>query len=149
MSIIANNGSKQHGRQTAGRIQMECENMAKATKKTVAKKTATKAPVGAFNKALSLRGDAVLDNRANAIADDAALTYRQTVERLELEDRKLAMEQEALLDLAPDDANSLRAARDFDADQFVKKDIDLAVKRQVHRLRLEAARERLAVLFGA
>lgn len=104
---------------------------------------------GKFSRSLLRNGKEVLSSRAKGIIDVTEMTYRQTVERLEVEGRKLDMEQEEMLDMAPDDVNSLQPAKNFDADDFVKRDIELAKKKQVHALRLKAAKARYKELFGA
>ena len=54
-----------------------------------------------------------------------------------------------MLDLSPTSADSLILATDFNADAFVKKDIDLGVKVRNLLITLEIARESFAKLFGA
>ena len=56
-------------------------------------------------------------------------------------------ERDNMLDLSPTDAKSLVVASDFDADSYVKKDIELGVKIRNSEIKLEIAMGRYNYLF--
>lgn len=53
-----------------------------------------------------------------------------------------------MLDLSPTDATSLVLASDFDAKNYVEKDLELGVKIRNLEIKLEIATKRYAYLFG-
>ena len=56
-------------------------------------------------------------------------------------------DQENMLDLSPENATSLKLASDFDARDYVNKDIELGVKIRLKKIRLEIARKQYKHLF--
>ena len=94
------------------------------------------------------RNRQIREGRAQAIAEDAAVTYRRAVEDLELELRRLRREQENRLDLSPADANSLVPAADFEAAAYVETDLDLAVQIRNTEIKRDLAAARYRYLFG-
>jgi len=87
-------------------------------------------------------------DRAEVIAEDAQVNFRRTIEDLELKIKKLKRERENTLDLAPDHALSLKLAENFDAGEFVQKNISLGVAIRNEEIKLEIARDRYQELFG-
>ncbi|GAA4786511.1 hypothetical protein GCM10023231_13170 [Olivibacter ginsenosidimutans] len=103
---------------------------------------------GAFIDSLKRNNAKIRDDRANAIVEDAQLMYKREVEDLALSLKKLKREQENMLDLSPADANSLVLASDFDAKDYVVKDLEMAVKIRNLEIKLDLATKRYAYLFG-
>lgn len=103
---------------------------------------------GAFLSSLKRNNKAIRDDRAEAIGEDAQVLYRRQIEDLRLAIRRMERDQENMLDLSPDTAISLKLASDFNATEYVMKDLDLGVKIRNESIRLEIAEKRYAYLFG-
>lgn len=103
---------------------------------------------GAFIESLKRNNKQIRADRADAIGEDAQLIYKRQVEDLQMEITKMKREQENMLDLSPSHAQSLILASDFDAQEYVKKDIDLGVKIRNAEIKLEIAQRRYNYLFG-
>ena len=97
---------------------------------------------GAFILSLKRNNKQIRDDRATAIAEDAQLIYKREIEDLEVDIKRMDRDQENMLDLSPENATSLKLASDFDARDYVNKDIELGVK-----IRLEIARKQYKHLF--
>jgi len=102
---------------------------------------------GAFRASLKRNNKQIRDDRAMAIVDSAELKYRRKVEDLELKIIEMERELENMLDLSPTNAQSLTLASDFNADDYIGKDLEVAVKIRNERIRLEVAKERFEHLF--
>lgn len=103
---------------------------------------------GGFVTSLKRNNKKIREDRALAIAEDTYLFYKRKVEDLETYIRKMRREQDYMLDLSPHDATSLILAADFNAEDFVKKDLELGVKIKNAEIKLEVAKERFVFLFG-
>lgn len=103
---------------------------------------------GAFVTSLKRNNRQIREDRATAIAEDAELVYRRSVEDLQLKVTRLLRNREALLDLSPANAMSLMPAADFKADEFVAKEIDLAKNIRDTQILLDIMRKRYTELFG-
>ena len=103
---------------------------------------------GAFISSLKRNNRQIREDRAQAIAEDAQLIYKRTIEDLEMEIKKTKRDRENMLDLSPTDAQSLVLASDFKSMEFTQKDIDLGVKIRNSEITLEIAKKRYAYLFG-
>ena len=103
---------------------------------------------GAFVSSLKRNNKEIKADRASAIAEDAQLVYRRRMEDLELSVKKLKRERDNMLDLSPDNAQSLILASNFNCEDLVSKDIDLGIKIRQAEITLEIARERYNYLFG-
>lgn len=113
---------------------------------TESKKTTVK--TGAFTDSLKRNNEKIREDRANVIAGKANVAYRRKVEDLQLKLDELKAEQESLLDLSPTDANSLILASDFDADDYVSKDVTLGIEIRNTEIKLEIAQKQYKHLFG-
>ena len=102
----------------------------------------------AFLESLKRNNEKIRDDRASAIAEDAQLMYKRETEDLALSLKRLKREQENMLDMSPTDANSLVLASDFDAKDYVSKDLEMSVKIRNLEIKLELAKTRYAYLFG-
>lgn len=103
---------------------------------------------GAFRASLLRNNRQIREERAEAIAEDASVTYRRAVEDLEMELRRLRREQENRIDLSPADANSLVPAAEFEATAYVETDLDLAVQIRNTEIKRDLAAARYSYLFG-
>ena len=108
----------------------------------------TKIPAGAFFDSLTRNNQKIRKDRAQAITEDAQTLYRRVIEDLELGVRRMQRERENMLDLSPTTTQSLVMASDFNAKEFVDKDIELGVKIRNDSIRLEIAKKQYAELFG-
>ncbi|MCF8715680.1 hypothetical protein JM658_12665 [Joostella atrarenae] len=103
---------------------------------------------GAFLDSLKRNNEKIRDDRARAIVEDAQLLYKREAEDLSLLLKRLKREQENMLDMSPTDANSLVLATDFDAKNYVSKDLEMTVKIRNLEIKLELAIKRYTYLFG-
>ncbi len=103
---------------------------------------------GAFIASLKRNNKEIRDDRAAAIAEDAGVMYRRSVEDLELQLNRMRRDRENMLDMSPDNVFSLKLASDFKADLFVAKDIELGVNIRNTEIQLEIARAQYEHLFG-
>jgi len=103
---------------------------------------------GAFIESLQRNNKKIRDDRALAISEDAQMLYKRQIEDTELEIKKLKRERESMLDLSPTTADSLVLASDFNAKNFVSKDIEIGVKIRNLEITLEIAKNRYNHLFN-
>jgi len=103
---------------------------------------------GAFLESLKRNNKKIRADRAKALSEDTELMYRRKVEDLELCVRRLKREQENMLDLSPTHADSLVLASDFNASNYVTKDLDLGVKIRNLEIKLTIAQKRYEYLFN-
>jgi hypothetical protein len=106
-------------------------------------------PNGAFIESLKRNNKQIRDDRAAAISEDAQLLYKREVEDLEVSIRRMERDQDNMLDLSPENAMSLKLASDFNAADYVSKDIELGVKIRNAKIKLEIAKDRYGYLFGS
>ena len=102
---------------------------------------------GAFIDSLKRNNKQIRDDRASSITEDAQMLYKREVEDLELQIKKIRREREAMLDLSPTTAQSLVLASDFNAKDFVDRDIDLGIKIRNLEIKLDIAKDRYTHLF--
>jgi len=102
---------------------------------------------GAFVASLVRNNKKIREDRAIAIAESAEMIYKREVEDLTVQIKQLRRERDAMLDLSPENAQSLVLASDFDAKEFVAKDIDLGIKIRNLEIKLEIASTRYKQLF--
>lgn len=105
-------------------------------------------PDGAFFESLTRNNRKIRRDRAIAIAEDAELIYGRQVQDLEVKLKRMKRERENMLDLSPTNAQSLVLATDFDAEEYVKKDIALGVDIRTTEIKLEIAQAQYKHLFG-
>ena len=102
---------------------------------------------GAFIASLKRNNREIRDDRAAAIAEKAQVMYRRKVEDLELQLNELKRDQEAMLDMSPDNVFSLKMASDFKADEFVARDLKLGVEIRETEIKLDIAQKQYKHLF--
>jgi len=66
-----------------------------------------------------------------------------------MEIKDLKRTRENMLDLSPDTGDSLKLALNFNADDFIKEDVEIGVKIRNLEIKLEIAKNQFARLFGA
>lgn len=110
--------------------------------------TAVVVKEGAFIESLKRNNKQIREDRATAISEDAQLLYKREVEDLNVAVRRMERDQENMLDMSPDNATSLKLASDFNAAEYVAKDIEIGVKIRNAKIRLEIAKARYQHLFG-
>jgi hypothetical protein len=111
--------------------------------------TETTTQTGAFLATLTRNNSKIRADRALAISEDAQTLYKRQIEDMEMELKRLHRERINMLDLSPTDSTSLKLASDFNAQEFVTKDIELGVRARNLVIKLEIARESYKNLFGA
>ena len=110
--------------------------------------TKTDVQTGAFTESLYRNNAKIRKDRADAIIEDAELIYKREIEDLDVELKRLNRELEGMLDLSPTNALNLTLASDFDAKDFVGKDIDIGVRIRNLEIKIGIAKKRYAYLFG-
>jgi len=90
----------------------------------------------------------IREDRAAVIAEDTEITFRRTIEDIELKIKKLNRERDNMLDLSPDHAMSLKLAEKFNSAEFVEKDLRLGIAIRNEEIKLEIAKTRYNFLFG-
>jgi hypothetical protein len=103
---------------------------------------------GAFFESLKRNNRQIRQDRAETIAEDAEMTYKRTIEDMEMEIKRKKRDQEAMLDMSPENTTTLKLASDFDAKAYVEKDIELGTDIYNLEKMLVVARERYHYLFG-
>ena len=103
---------------------------------------------GAFINSLKRNNAQIREDRATAISDDTEVVYRRKVEDLELEIIQLERERNNMLDLSPDNADSLILAKNFNSKDYVEKDVKLSIRIRNTKIAHEIAAERYKELFG-
>lgn len=103
---------------------------------------------GAFVVSLKRTNKAIKDDRAEAIAEDAQMRYRRTVEDLDMDVKRMRRTRENMLDMSPENAMSLMVANDFDSAKFVEEDLKLGIKIRNAEIALEIADTQYERLFG-
>jgi hypothetical protein len=102
---------------------------------------------GAFWESLKRNNRQIREDRAASIVEDAHLIYKREIEDLAVMIKRLKREQENMLDLSPTNADSLVLASDFDAKEYVTKDLELSVKIRNLEIKYELAQKRYQYLF--
>lgn len=103
---------------------------------------------GAFFANLNRNNKAIKKDRAISITEDAQLLYKREIEDMQTDLKRLKRDRVNMLDLSPSDTNSLKLASDFDAKDFVTKDIEIGVKIRNLEIKLEIATKQYDYLFG-
>jgi hypothetical protein len=103
---------------------------------------------GAFRDSLVRSNRKIRADRADAIVEDAETIFRRTIEDLRLNIKRMKRERENMLDLSPETSMSLVLASDFDAKEYVSKELELGVSIRNDEIKLEIAEARYLYLFG-
>ena len=103
---------------------------------------------GAFITSLKRNNRKIREDRAQAIAEDAQVMYKRTIEDLQLSIKRMNRELENMLDMSPENAQSLIVASDFKAEEYVKKELEIGLRIRNAEIKLEIAQKRYKYLFG-
>ena len=103
---------------------------------------------GAFIESLKRSNKAIKDDRAEAIAEDAQMRYRRTVEDLDMEIKRMKRKRENMLDMSPENSLSLMVVDNFDSAEFVDRDVKLGIDIRNAEIKLEIAEKQYNHLFG-
>lgn len=103
---------------------------------------------GAFVESLTRNNKKIRADRALVIAESAQLLFKRAIEDMEMEIKSLRRDRDNMLDLSPSTADSLVLASDFNATEFVNKDLELGLKIRQLTIKLEEAKNRYEFLFG-
>lgn len=103
---------------------------------------------GAFVDSLKRNNAQIRADRADAIAEMAKLKFRRALEDLEIEINTMERERENMLDMSPTNSMSLVLASDFKADEYVSKELKLAVALYNAKIKLSEGKNRFNYLFG-
>ena len=115
---------------------------------TAAGSSVAKPVTGAFMESLVRNNKKIREDRALAIAKNARVKFRRAVEDLDIRIDEMETEREGMLDLSPENVTTLIVASEFDADEFVRKDIQLGVDIRNLKIKRDVAKERCEHLFG-
>jgi len=103
---------------------------------------------GAFMSTLTRNNKKIREDRAISISEDAELIYKRKVEDLETQIKRKKRDRDGMLDLSPTTADSLVLASDFNADNFVAKDLTIGLEIRNLEIALDIAKNRYEFLFG-
>jgi len=106
-----------------------------------------KVMAGAFAESLKRNNQKIRDDRAASICEDAEMMFRRNIEDLKVDIKRMQRERENMLDMSPDDTTSLILASDFDAKDFVRKELTIGVNLRNAEIKLEIAEARYKYLF--
>jgi hypothetical protein len=110
--------------------------------------TTKEVSTGAFASSLKRNNQKIREDRAITIIETTEMLYKRSIEDTEVRLKQLKRDQENMLDLSPSTADSLRLASDFNAQEYVEKDLKLGVEIRNLEIKLEVAKKRYAYLFG-
>lgn len=102
---------------------------------------------GAFVKSLRRNNKQIKDDRALSIAESAHRIFKRTVEDLTDEIKQLTRERDGMLDLGGNTTTNIISLSDFNAQEYVSKDLEIGVKIRLLEVKLEIATKRYNELF--
>jgi hypothetical protein len=85
-----------------------------------------KTTIGALQASLDRNSKQIRSDRARQIADTAKLRFRRKIEDMTMKLIEFQNNQDAILDMSPDNTHSIISATNFDADVFVTTTSKLA-----------------------
>lgn len=103
---------------------------------------------GAFGLSLKRNNKQIREDRANAIVEDAEISFRRILEDDCQKYRRLKVDRENMLDLSPENSTALKLASDFDAQAWSTKDVEISVNMRALAIKINVAAERYKTLFG-
>lgn len=115
---------------------------------TIEQETAQTIHNGAFGASLKRNNKQIREDRANAIVEDAEVSYRRVLEDDCQKYRRLKVDRENMLDMSPENSTSLKLASDFDAQSWSAKDVEISVNMRALAIKINVAAERYETLFG-
>lgn len=103
---------------------------------------------GAFGASLARNASKIKEDRAIAILRNGEKYFRRKVEDITDRISNLETERDSLLDMSPNDINSLVMATDFKAEEFYETEKRLTLQIREARVELEEMQTRYKHLFG-
>jgi len=103
---------------------------------------------GSFVSSLRRNYKQIRDDRALKIAKTAQTLFKRKVEDLANNIDDLKMDRDNLLDLNGTSTTTIISASDFNAEEFVEKDLELGLKIRNLEIKYEIAYNRYNELFG-
>ena len=102
---------------------------------------------GSFVNSLTRNNKQIREDRALAIAEGAELLFKREVEDIATVLKVTRRERESMLDLGGTTTTNIISESDFDAKDFVQKDLELGLKVRNLEIKLEIAQTRYNELF--
>lgn len=102
---------------------------------------------GLFYSSITRGNTQIKKDRGIAIAEKAQLVYKRKIEDIEMAIKEIDRDRKSMLDLSPTNAMSLVAASDFSSEDFLKKDIELGIRKRQLEIELEIVQSRHELLF--
>lgn len=103
---------------------------------------------GTFVTSLRRNNKQIRDDRALAIAEDAELLFKREVEDILTELKRVRRDRDNMLDLGGNNTTNIISLSDFNAKDFVDKDLQLGLKIRNLEIKLEIAQGRYNELFN-
>ena len=105
---------------------------------------------GTFKTDLQRNFKQLKDSRAESVAEDVEIIYKRKIEDLCHEIRNIERDREnIMLDLSPNNVTSaLAVPSDFNAEEFLEKDIQLGIRKRNAEIKLDIVARRYEELFG-
>lgn len=103
---------------------------------------------GAFVGSLKRTNKQIKNDRAVSIAEGTSITYKRTVEDLEMRLKEKRRQRVAMLDMSPENTQSLLLAKDFNPRAWVDEDLKIGLEIRDLEIQLELAKHRYEFLFG-
>jgi hypothetical protein len=102
---------------------------------------------GNFVTSLRRNNKQIRDDRALSIAEDAQMIFKRQVEDLTTEIKRLRRDRDGMLDLGGNTTTNIISLSDFNAVEFVNKDLEIGLKIRNLEIKLEIAEKRYNELF--
>lgn len=118
------------------------------TASTINVETQLKELKGSFVSSLRRNYKQIRDDRALKIAKTAQTLFKRKVEDLANNIDDLKMDRDNLLDINGTSTTAIISASDFNADDFVEKDLELGLKIRNLEIKYDIALSRYNELFG-
>lgn len=105
---------------------------------------------GTFKTSLTQSFKGIRESKASAISEDVELAYRRKIEDLCRTVRQCDRDREdIMINLAPSNITSTAVVpSDFNADQFLERDVQIGINKRDSIIRLEITLRRYEELFG-
>lgn len=103
---------------------------------------------GKFFESLKRNNKQIRDDRAQAIGEEAQISFKRKIEDLELEQKRDQRDLDNMLDLSPDNAISLIVADKFDSNSFVSRQADKLTAMRNRGILIELLNDQYKLLFG-
>jgi hypothetical protein len=104
---------------------------------------------GEFGASIGRNTTKIRKDRGIAMAEDTEIQYRMVIQTLRTKLKRTLRTQSNMLDLGGDSILKIISPNDYDAQNFVDKDMELSLEIKKIKEQLEVAEERYVRLFGA